>query len=52
MHLTLKRLEAPVSREAWCGGGEEHPLKDRGEEEWDEELWEGGREEDSNQTVK
>ena len=22
-------------------GGKEHPAGDRGEEEWDEELWEG-----------
>jgi hypothetical protein len=48
MHLTLKRLEAPGSEEAWQGGGGwgvrwGHPLGDgRGEEEWDEELSEGG----------
>ena len=36
--LILERLEAPGKREAW----EEHPLRGKGEEEWDEELWEGG----------
>jgi len=43
MHLTSKRFEVLGSRKAWqCGmrlGG--HPLGDKGEEEWDEELLEG-----------
>jgi hypothetical protein len=25
-------------------GGKEHPLRGKGEEEWEEELWEGDRE--------
>jgi hypothetical protein len=46
MCLTLERLEASGSGEVlWGGGGTEvgwgHPLGDRGEKEWDEELWEG-----------
>jgi hypothetical protein len=39
MHLILERLEAPGYGEVWWG---EHPLRGKGEEEWDEELWEGG----------
>jgi hypothetical protein len=38
MHLTLERLEASGSREAWLGGD---ILLETGEEEWDEELSEG-----------
>jgi hypothetical protein len=41
MHLTLERLEAPESGQSWRGW-EGHPLGDRGEEEWEKELWEGG----------
>jgi len=40
MHQPLKRLEAPGTGEVWWVGG--HPLGDRGEEEWDEEVCEGG----------
>jgi hypothetical protein len=40
MCLILERLEAPGKVEVWCGGGE-HPLRGKGEEEWDEELWKG-----------
>ena len=36
--LTLERLEAPGSGEAWWVGVRG---KQSGEEEWDEELWEG-----------
>jgi hypothetical protein len=43
MYLPLERLEAPGSGEIWwdvgCGGG---ILLKTGEEEWDEELLEGG----------
>jgi hypothetical protein len=36
MCLILERLEAPGKVEFL----EEHPLRGKGEEEWDEELWE------------
>lgn len=39
MPLTLKRLEASESGNAWRGGGE-HPLGN-GEEVWDEDVLEG-----------
>lgn len=38
--LTLERLAAPGNGEAWRGWG--HSLGERGQEEWDEKLWEGG----------
>ena len=42
MHLTLERLEALRSGAVWwCGEGWGHPLE-MWEEEWDEELWDGG----------
>ena len=46
MHLTLKRLEAPGSLEVRLGQGWGHPHGDRraGEEVWNVEQWEGGRE--------
>jgi hypothetical protein len=34
------------------GGGQERPLGDRVEEEWDEELWEGDWEASNGWTVK
>jgi hypothetical protein len=43
-HLTLERLEAPGSVDAWQGWrsrGWEHPLRERCGEEWGEELKEG-----------
>ena len=49
MYLTLKRLEAPGSGEAWwgevwCSGGvgTSSWCQGLGEEEWDKELSEGG----------
>jgi hypothetical protein len=46
MHLTFERLEATESGEVWqwvrkyrLAG---HPLVDKGEEDWDKELWKGG----------
>jgi hypothetical protein len=42
IHLILERLEAPGKGEDWWGMGK-HPLGSKGEEEWDEELWEGGK---------
>ena len=39
MHLTLERHEVLGKGEVQWG---EHPLGSKGEEEWDEELWEGG----------
>jgi hypothetical protein len=41
MLLILGRLEAPGKGRVWRG---EHPLRGKGEEKWDEELWEGGQE--------
>lgn len=35
----LQRLEIPGKGEAYLGV--EHPLRGKGEEEWDEEQWEG-----------
>jgi hypothetical protein len=40
MHLILKRFEAPGKRKTWCVCGR-HPLRGKGEEEWDKKLWEG-----------
>jgi hypothetical protein len=42
MHLTLKKLEAPGSGEAWWSWEEGDILLEMGEEEWNEELSEGG----------
>jgi hypothetical protein len=39
MCLILKRLEAPGK--GWGLVDREHPLRGKGEEEWDKELWEG-----------
>jgi hypothetical protein len=33
-------------------GGRRHPIGDRGKEEWDEELWEGGPGEGNDWTIK
>lgn len=43
MGLILKRLEAPGKGDA-CWGWGKHPLRSKGEEEWDEELQEVGLE--------
>jgi hypothetical protein len=37
IHPILERFEAPRKRDAWGG---EHPLRGKGEKEWDGELWE------------
>jgi hypothetical protein len=42
MYLNFKWLETPENTEACCGG--RHSLGDGEEEEYDEELWEGGPE--------
>jgi hypothetical protein len=43
MQLILESLETwgPRKGEAWCMCVGEHSLGGKGEEEWDEELWEG-----------
>jgi len=38
--LNLPKTWGPREGEAW---GREHPLRDKREEEWDKELWEGDR---------
>jgi hypothetical protein len=42
----------PQGMERPGGVGEEHPLGDRGKEEWDEELWRGDWEEGNYCTIK
>ena len=42
MHLTIKRLEAPVSLEVWWDGGWGHPHEDRGQEKR-YEMWNSQR---------
>jgi hypothetical protein len=40
MNLILESLEVSGKGKAWWG--REHPLRGKGEEEWKDELWEGG----------
>jgi hypothetical protein len=39
MSLILKRLEVSGKEENWWSF--KHPLRGKGEEEWDDKLWEG-----------
>jgi hypothetical protein len=48
MCLTLKRLEPSGKGQVWCRGA---PLGGKGEEAWDEKLWEGDWEEGNNWNV-
>jgi hypothetical protein len=40
LKVTLERLDVPGSGKTWLGVGWEHPLGDRGKEEWDKKLLE------------